>query len=150
MTDAGNITIQSVFERFLPMIADRTFSNEQFNAIRCIRNCRTAEMGAHVSECESCHATFIHYNSCKNRHCPMCQGMDVDEWIDLRREDVLDAPYFHTVRYFLFSIRFHPYLEHFPMYLRIIIHIYLLCINSRFSRAANSDKTRNHIIIRYI
>ena len=54
-------------------------------------------MGAHVSECESCHSTFIHYNSCKNRHCPMCQGMDVNEWIDLRREDVLDAPYFHTV-----------------------------------------------------
>ena len=93
----SNVTIQDVFEQFLPTIADRSFSDEQFNAIRCIRNCRTAEMGAHVSECESCHSTFIHYNSCKNRHCPMCQGMDVDEWIDLRREDVLDAPYFHTV-----------------------------------------------------
>ncbi len=92
-----DITIQDVFEQFLPSIADRTFTDEQINAIRCIRNCRTAEMGAHVSECESCHSTFIHYNSCKNRHCPMCQGMDVDEWIDLRREDVLDAPYFHTV-----------------------------------------------------
>ena len=93
----GDITIQDVLEQFLPTIADRSFSDEQLNAIRCIRNCRTAEMGAHVSECESCHSTFIHYNSCKNRHCPMCQGMDVDEWIDLRREDVLDAPYFHTV-----------------------------------------------------
>ena len=93
----SNITIQDVLERFLPTIADRSFSDEQLNAIRCIRNCRTAKMGAHVSECESCHSTFIHYNSCKNRHCPMCQGMDVDEWIDLRREDVLDAPYFHTV-----------------------------------------------------
>ena len=93
----SDITIQDVLEQFLPTIADRSFSDEQLNAIRCIRNCRTAEMGAHVSECESCHSTFIHYNSCKNRHCPMCQGMDVDEWIDLRREDVLDAPYFHTV-----------------------------------------------------
>ena len=93
----SNVTIQDVFEQFLPTIADRSFSDEQFNAIRCIRNCRTAEMGAHVSECESCHSTFSHYNSCKNRHCPMCQGMDVDEWIDLRKEDVLDAPYFHTV-----------------------------------------------------
>ena len=90
-------TIQDVLERFLPFIADRSFSDEQLNAVRCIRSCRTAEMGAHVSECESCHATFVHYNSCKNRHCPMCQGMDVDEWVDLRREDVLDAPYFHTV-----------------------------------------------------
>jgi len=89
--------MQDVMERFLPTIADRSFSHEQLNAIRCIRNCRTAEMGAHVSECESCHSTFIYYNSCKNRHCPMCQGMDVDEWIDLRREDVLEAPYFHVV-----------------------------------------------------
>ena len=81
----SDVTIQDVFEQFLPTIADRHFSDEQFNAIRCIRNCRTAEMGAHVSECESCHSTYIHYNSCKNRHCPMCQGMNVDEWIDLRR-----------------------------------------------------------------
>lgn len=93
----GEATMQDVMERFLPTIADRSFSHEQLNAIRCIRNCRTAEMGAHVSECESCHSTFIYYNSCKNRHCPMCQGMDVDEWIDLRREDVLEAPYFHVV-----------------------------------------------------
>ena len=92
-----SITIQDVFEQFLPMVADRTFSDEQFRTIQCIRSCRTAEMGAHVSECESCHSKFIHYNSCKNRHCPMCQAMEVDEWIDLRREDVLDAPYFHTV-----------------------------------------------------
>lgn len=93
----SNATIQDVFEQFLPNIADRQFSDEQFNAIQCIRKCRTSEMGAHLSECVSCQARFIHYNSCKNRHCPMCQGMDVDEWLDLRREDVLDAPYFHTV-----------------------------------------------------
>lgn len=93
----GDVTMQNVMERFLPTIADRSFSDEQLKAIRCIRKCRTAEMGAHVSECESCHATFIHYNSCKNRHCPMCQGMEVHEWIDLRQEDVLEAPYFHVV-----------------------------------------------------
>ena len=51
----GEATMQDVMERFLPTIADRSFSREQLNAIRCIRNCRTAEMGAHVSECESCH-----------------------------------------------------------------------------------------------
>jgi hypothetical protein len=66
-------------------------------AAQCILKCRTAEMGANVSECESCHKKYIHYNSCKNRHCPMCQGMDVDEWIDKQQENVLDVPYFHTV-----------------------------------------------------
>ena len=93
----ADVTIQDILEQFLPTISDHYFSDEQWNTIRCIRNCRTSEMGAHVSECESCHSKFIHYNSCKNRHCPMCQGMEVDEWVDLRKEDVLDAPYFHTV-----------------------------------------------------
>lgn len=93
----AKVTIQDVFDRFIPYIADRALSDEQLNAIQCIQKCRTLEMGAHVSECESCNTKFIHYNSCKNRHCPMCQGMEVDEWIDLRREDVLDAPYYHAV-----------------------------------------------------
>lgn len=93
-----NVTIQDVFKRFMPRYAlNHDFSSEQSMTAKCILKCRTAEMGAHVSECESCHATTIHYNSCKNRHCPMCQGMEVDEWIDRQQENVLDAPYFHTV-----------------------------------------------------
>ena len=93
----SDVTIQNVFEKFLPCVADRAFSDEQLNVIHCIERCRTPEMGIHVSECGSCKVKYIHYNSCKNRHCPMCQGMEIDEWVDLRREDVLDAPYFHAV-----------------------------------------------------
>lgn len=90
--------IQDVFKRFLPEYAEvSNFSERQHLAVRCIMACRTAEMGAHVSECESCHSTYIHYNSCKNRHCPMCQGMDIDVWIDKQQENVLNVPYFHTV-----------------------------------------------------
>lgn len=93
-----DITIQDVFERFLPEYAEsRNFSDRQYLTVQCIRACRTAEMGAHVSECDSCHTRYIHYNSCKNRHCPMCQGMDVDEWIDIQQENVLNTTYFHTV-----------------------------------------------------
>lgn len=94
----SDITIQDVFERFLPECAETVnFSERQYLAIKCIKACRTAEMGAHVSECGSCHSRYIRYNSCKNRNCPMCQGMEVDEWIDLRHEDVLNTTYFHTV-----------------------------------------------------
>lgn len=93
-----NVTIQDVFKRFLPEYAETSnFSDEQYLTTKCIMACRTAEMGAHVSECDSCHSTYIHYNSCKNRHCPMCQGMEVDEWIDMQQESVLDVTYFHTV-----------------------------------------------------
>jgi hypothetical protein len=92
------ITIQDVFHQFLPEYCEtHNFSETQHLAAFCISNCRTAEMGANVSECEACHKRYIHYNSCKNRHCPMCQGMDVDEWIDKQQENVLDVPYFHTV-----------------------------------------------------
>ena len=94
----SDTTIQDVFERFLPEYAEvSNFSERQHLVVDCIRKCRTAEMGAHVSECDSCHNTYIHYNSCKNRHCPMCQGMDVDVWIDKQQENVLNTPYFHTV-----------------------------------------------------
>ena len=95
---SSDTTIRDVFERFLPEYAEvSNFSERQYLVVNCIRKCRTAEMGAHVSECDSCHNTYIHYNSCKNRHCPMCQGMDVDVWIDKQQENVLNIPYFHTV-----------------------------------------------------
>ena len=94
----SDITIQDIFEKFLPGYAEvSNFSDRQYQTVKCIIACRTAEMGAHVSECDSCHSTYIHYNSCKNRHCPMCQGMEVDEWIDIQQENVLDTTYFHTV-----------------------------------------------------
>ena len=62
----SDVSIQDIFEKFLPLVADKSFTDEQWSAISCIRRCRTSEMGAHVSECESCHSKFIHYNSCKN------------------------------------------------------------------------------------
>ena len=95
---SNKITIQDVFHKFLPEYSEvHLFSEEQYMAALCISKCKTAEMGANISECESCHKQYIHYNSCKNRHCPMCQGMEVDEWIDKQQENVLDVPYFHTV-----------------------------------------------------
>lgn len=92
------ITVQDVFQQFLPEYSEvHRFSSQQQLTALCISKCRTIEMGANLSECEDCHRKYIHYNSYKNRHCPMCQGMEVDEWIDKQQENVLDVPYFHTV-----------------------------------------------------
>ena len=94
----SDVIIQDVFARFIPECSETMyFSEEQYNATKCILKCWAAEMGAHVSECDSCLKTYVHYNSCKNRNCSMCQGMEVDEWIDKRQEDVLEAPYYHSV-----------------------------------------------------
>ena len=60
-------------------------------------NCKTGAYGANVDVCEDCGCIQIHYNSCRNRCCPMCQALPKEKWMDLRREDVLEAPYFHVV-----------------------------------------------------
>jgi hypothetical protein len=59
--------------------------------------CRTAKLGGHVEVCDACGVLHIAYNSCRNRHCPKCQGQKRAEWLDARQQDLLPAPYFHVV-----------------------------------------------------
>ena len=91
-------TVQDIFLRFYPEYLDKyTPSSQQSKVANCIINCKTGAYGANVSICEDCGHLQIHYNSCRNRCCPMCQALPKEMWIDKRREDVLDAPYFHVV-----------------------------------------------------
>ena len=53
----------------------------QLRAISAIKACRTAALGGHVARCEGCTHTVIGYNSCRNRHCPKCQGSAAREWL---------------------------------------------------------------------
>ena len=62
-----------------------------------IENCRTAALGGHVARCEDCAHTTIAYNSCRNRHCPKCQGAAAREWMAAREAELLPIPYFHVV-----------------------------------------------------
>ena len=91
-------TVQDIFLRFYPNYLDKyTPSPQQSKVANCIMNCKTGAYGANVSMCEDCGHLQIHYNSCRNRCCPMCQALPKERWMDKRREDVLDAPYFHVV-----------------------------------------------------
>lgn len=91
-------TIQDIFQCFYPACLEKySPSPEQAKAARNILNCKTGAYGANVIICEDCGAVQIHYNSCRNRCCPMCQSVPKEMWMDARREDVLDAPYFHLV-----------------------------------------------------
>jgi hypothetical protein len=56
-------------------------SLEQLKVMSAIENCRTATLGGHVLRCEKCSHTQIAYNSCRNRHCPKCQGAAAREWL---------------------------------------------------------------------
>jgi hypothetical protein len=64
---------------------------------KALATCRTAALGGHVRECDRCGRREISYNSCRDRHCPKCQGLDEARWVEARERDLLPVPYFHVV-----------------------------------------------------
>jgi len=62
-----------------------------------IERCRTVALGGHVAACEDCGHIHVAYNSCRNRHCPKCQGAAANDWLAARRAELLPVPYFHVV-----------------------------------------------------
>jgi len=69
----------------------------QLKVMSAIESCRTAALGGHVERCEDCAHTTIAYNSCRNRHCPKCQGAAARDWLAEREADLLPVGYFHIV-----------------------------------------------------
>lgn len=91
-------TIQNAFVQFYSHYQRKyTPFTQQGKAALHIMQCRTAALGGHVSECDECSYTKVYYNSCRNRHCPTCQGVNNAVWVDARSKDILNAPYFHVV-----------------------------------------------------
>jgi hypothetical protein len=72
-------------------------SLSQLKVMSAIEACRTEALGGHVAACGKCDHHHIAYNSCKNRHCPKCQGSAARDWMEARAEDLLPVEYFHVV-----------------------------------------------------
>jgi hypothetical protein len=72
-------------------------SLDQLKVMSAIESCRTATLGGHVARCEDCAYTTIAYNSCRNRHCPKCQGAAAKQWLADREAELLPVPYYHVV-----------------------------------------------------
>lgn len=72
-------------------------SLSQLKVMSAIEACRTEALGGHVAGCAKCGHHHIAYNSCKNRHCPKCQGPAARDWMEARAEDLLPVEYFHVV-----------------------------------------------------
>jgi predicted Zn-ribbon and HTH transcriptional regulator len=70
---------------------------EQHKAMSGIENCRTSNLGGHVDVCQNCGNTQISYNSCRNRHCPKCQSLAKERWIENQKSNLLNIGYFHIV-----------------------------------------------------
>lgn len=69
----------------------------QWRTLHAIRRCRTAALGGHIDQCDSCGHLRISYNSCRNRHCPKCQGQQREAWMAARQAELLPIPYYHVV-----------------------------------------------------
>ena len=69
----------------------------QLKVMSAIETCRTAALGGHVERCEDCAHERVAYNSCRNRHCPKCQGAAARQWLAEREAELLPAPYYHVV-----------------------------------------------------
>lgn len=74
-------------------------THAQLKVMSAIEACRTASLGGHVARCANpaCGHTAIAYNSCRNRHCVKCQGAQAREWMEARKAELLEVPYFHVV-----------------------------------------------------
>ena len=71
--------------------------SHQKRMLKALGQCRTAALGGHLDACTDCGTTRMSYNSCRNRHCPKCQGTQRERWIGAREEELLPVPYFHLV-----------------------------------------------------
>ena len=90
--------LQDVFRRFGPSFRkEHPLPLQQLRAMNAIESCRTSNLGGHVDVCDSCGHERISYNSCRNRHCPKCQGLAKEQWLRERERDLLNIGYFHVV-----------------------------------------------------
>jgi hypothetical protein len=79
------------------LLATRATTPAQRRVLRSIADCRTEALGGHRDHCDCCDYEHIFWNSCRDRHCPGCGAEARETWLDKRREEVLDVPYFHVV-----------------------------------------------------
>jgi hypothetical protein len=95
---APRVGLAEVLRHLTPAYLEtRALSPAQAKAWRAILACRTAALGGHVECCEHCGATRHFYHSCRNRHCPQCQSLAKERWLQARRAELLPVPYFHLV-----------------------------------------------------
>lgn len=86
-----------VAEVFQAAKLTKKLSTDKLRVARKITSCRTAMLGGHVRKCSACSYYEQSYNSCRDRHCPKCQGSVAAKWVESRVEELLPVPYFHTV-----------------------------------------------------
>ena len=91
--------IRQIFEQSYDDYSAQNYyqTDVQRKAAHAILNCKSGRLGVNLSQCTDCGHIEIHNNSCRNRNCPNCQAVLKEVWVDKRRAEVIDTPYFHVV-----------------------------------------------------
>jgi hypothetical protein len=95
-----SLEVADIFRAFGPDYRGRhgpEMPLRHLRVMRAIEVCRTAELGGHIDQCDHCGQRRISYNSCRNRHCPKCQSLEKERWLEARKKDLLPTSYYHLV-----------------------------------------------------
>ena len=93
-----NNSLGFIVKRFLrPLLQEHGLSCGQFKVLRALSDCRTTGLGGSAMVCNDCGQVHYVLHSCRNRHCPQCQGIDKELWIQARKQDLLPVKYYHVV-----------------------------------------------------
>ena len=95
---SSGLEVADIFRKFGAAYRQaHALARRYLRAMLAIERCRTPALGGHLYECDQCGAPQVRYNSCRNRHCPKCQSLDKERWLEKRRKQLLPVPYFHVV-----------------------------------------------------
>jgi len=91
--------VSDILQRNIYRIKDLTANSWQARTLYALSTCRTIKLGGHIDKCNNEHCNYIRisYNSCRNRHCPKCQGNKQQQWIESREKELINTPYYHVV-----------------------------------------------------
>ncbi len=96
--DTSRLEVADIFRDYGELYRQNwSVTPQQRAAMRAIELCRTSVLGGHLYRCDACEGDLWVYNSCGNRHCPKCQSLNKEQWIDARAQELLPVPYFHIV-----------------------------------------------------
>src|SRR5680860_312685 len=93
----SHFKVADVLDMERDYISSQAFTGWHRRTLHAVRRCRTPAMGGHIDRCDRCDKLHISYNSCRNRHCPTCQGHKREQWVRARESELLNVPYFHVV-----------------------------------------------------
>ena len=98
MENPDKLEIADIFQRYGELYRrNKTLPYDHIKVMHRIETCRTAALGGHVEQCDQCAFERIAYNSCRDRHCPKCQSMAKERWLNDRKAELLPCGYFHLV-----------------------------------------------------